>query len=79
MDVYRVLKVSSFASPAEMRKVFPTLDNFRYMDKWWVLNIAGNHLRLIGFIQFQQNRLYVKHIVTHAEYDKLNKEYRTKR
>jgi mRNA interferase HigB len=28
-------------------------------------------LRMIAFIQFTQNRLYVKHIVSHKEYDRL--------
>lgn len=74
-DLYQVLKKSVFVSPDEMRKVFPSLDNFRYKDKWWVINIAGNHLRLIAFIQFVQNQIFVKYIVTHAEYDKLCKRY----
>ena len=36
---------------------------------------CGNHLRLIAFIQFSQNRIYVKHIVNHADYDKLCQRY----
>ena len=30
---------------------------------------------LIAFIEFRDNRVFVKHIVTHAEYDKLCKKY----
>ncbi len=56
-------------------EVFPSLDNFKHKDKWWVLDVGGNHLRVIAFIQFVQNRMYVKHIVTHAEYDGLFKRY----
>jgi len=78
MDVYRILNQAKFISPDEMRRVFPSLDNFKYRDKWWVIDVAGNHLRLIVFIQFTHSRLYVKHIVTHAEYDKLCKKYRGK-
>ncbi len=58
-----------------MRGVFPSLDNFKYKKKWWVIDIAGNHLRLIAFIQFTQKRLYVKHILTHTEYDRLGWRY----
>ena len=78
LDTYRVLNRKSvhFASPDEMRRLFPSLDNFKYRDKWWVLNVGGNHLRMIAFIQFEQNRIYVKHIVTHKEYDKLCERYR---
>lgn len=70
-DLYRVLRKARFGSPDEMRRMFPSLDNFKYRDKWWVIDVAGNHLRLIAVIQFSQNRLYVKHILTHSEYDRL--------
>ncbi len=64
---------SPHARPAHA--VFPSLDNFKYKDKWWVIDIGGNNLRMIAFIEFRDNRLYVKHIVTHAEYDKLCRKY----
>ena len=76
LDLYRVLSVVKFQSPDEMRRVFPSLDNFKYRDKWWVLDIGGNHLRLMAFIQFRNQRIFIKHIVTHAEYDKLCDQYR---
>ncbi len=41
-----------------------------------VSDIGDNNLRLIAFIEFRDNRMYVKHIATHAEYDKLCKRYR---
>jgi len=74
-DLYHVLDKGAFSSPDEMRRVFPSLDNFKYKDKWWVIDIGGNNLRMIAFLQFVQNRIYVKHIVTHAEYDKLCKRH----
>ncbi len=76
MDLHKALEKNRFGSPDEMRKMFPSLDNFKYKDKWWVIDVAGNNLRLIAFIQFVHNRMYVKHIVTHAEYDKLTERYR---
>ena len=75
-DLYRVLRTSRFSSPDEMRQVFPSLDNFKHKDKWWVIDVGGNNLRVIAFIQFINQRIYVKHIVTHAEYDKLGKRYK---
>lgn len=71
MDLYRVLRIARFESPDEMRKIFPSLDNFKYKDKWWVIDVGGNNLRLIAYIQFSQNRMYAKYILTHAEYNKL--------
>lgn len=51
------------------------LSIYCYKDKWWVIDIGGNNLRLLAFIEFRDNRMYVKHIVTHADYDKLCKKY----
>ncbi len=79
LDTYTLLKKSSFSSPEHMRQCFPSLDNFKYKDKWWVIDIGSNKLRLIAYVQFQQNRMYVKHIVTHAEYDKLCKRFAKER
>ena len=73
--VYLVLKKGTFKSPDELKALFPSLDNFKYKKKWWVIDIGGNALRLLAFIEFRDNRIYVKHITTHAEYDKLCKKY----
>lgn len=73
--VYKTLRNGEFDSPEALKAVFPSLDNAKYKDKWWVIDIGGNHLRLIAFIEFRDKRMYVKHIVSHAEYDKLLKKY----
>ncbi len=73
--VYKVLRAGNFSQPNALRNVFPSLDNFKYKDKWWVIDIGGNNIRLIAFIEFQDQRLFVKHIVSHAEYDKLCKQH----
>lgn len=77
MDLYRMLKKSSFKTPDEMKIFFKTLDNFKYKNKWYVLDVGGNNLRIIALIQFVNKRIYIKHIVNHADYDKLCKKYRS--
>jgi mRNA interferase HigB len=72
---YKLLRNGTFSNPNELKSIFPSLDNFKYKDKWWVINIGGNNLRLIAFIEFRDNRMYVKHITTHTEYDKLCDKY----
>lgn len=76
---YRALKSGTFQTPEELRKIFPSLDNFKYKSRWWVIDIGGNNLRLIAFIDFVSQLLYVKHIATHSEYDRLNDYYRKNR
>ncbi len=74
--VYLILRKGNFKSPDMLKKIFPSLDNFKYKKKWWVIDIGGKNLRLIAFIEFRDNRMYVKHIVNHAQYDWLCKKYR---
>ena len=52
------------------------LHNFRYRNKWYVLDVGGNNLRVIAYINFVNKRFFVKHITNHAEYDKLTRYYR---
>ena len=76
LELFRVLQKTDFQAPEEMRALFPSLDNVKYKDKWWVLDVGGHNLRVIAFIQFVNKRMYIKHIVNHADYDKLTEKYR---
>jgi mRNA interferase HigB len=76
LAMFKILKKNDFSTPNDLKAVFPSLDNFKYKDKWWVLDVGGNNLRLILFIQFVNKRIFVKHIVSHADYDKLSERYR---
>ena len=76
METFKVLQKNDFHNPDELKAVFPSLDNFKYKDKWWILDVGGNNLRVIAFIQFVNKRIFVKHIVNHADYEKLAGKYR---
>ncbi|EOX7393377.1 type II toxin-antitoxin system HigB family toxin [Enterobacter quasiroggenkampii] len=75
-DLYRVLKKEHYLSPGDMRKRFPSLDRMKYREKWWVIDVGGGHLRIIFFADFERGKIFIKHISTHAEYDKLMDLYR---
>lgn len=74
--VYKILKSTSYVNPGDLRLDFPSLDRMKFRDKWWVINIGGNNLRLLFFADFEYGRVFVKHIVPHAAYDRLVKSYR---
>jgi len=74
--VYRILSRTPFPTPEHLKQVFASLDNFKYRDKWWVMNIGGNQLRLIAFIDFEHQKVFVKHICDHKRYDALCDYYR---
>jgi mRNA interferase HigB len=76
---YKTLVNTTAGTPEELKKIFPSLDNFKYVDRWYVIDIGGNTLRLIAFLEFQGSKCFIKHIVSHAEYDRITDGHRTKK
>ena len=64
---YRVTKKAQRKNLVEVRRVFPTADA---VDKFTVFNIKGNAYRLITEVNFQTGRIFLRHVLTHAEYSK---------
>ncbi|MEQ8846169.1 type II toxin-antitoxin system HigB family toxin [Botrimarina sp.] len=56
-----------FGSFAELRRTFPTADR---VGRKFVFNIGGNKYRLIAAIHFNTQVLYVRGVLSHAEYDR---------
>lgn len=68
LDVwYRIAKKSKWSSLADVRQVLPTADS---VDKYTVFNINGNAYRLITEINYRTGRIFLRHVLTHAEYSK---------
>jgi mRNA interferase HigB len=40
------------------------------VDKFVVFDIGGNKYRLIAVIHYDRQKVYVRHVLTHAEYDR---------
>ncbi len=59
-----MLKKEDLKSPVKLKHIFSLLNNFKYKDKWWIIDIDDNRLRLMAVIEFRDNRMYIKHIVT---------------
>ncbi|MDH5561832.1 MAG: type II toxin-antitoxin system HigB family toxin [Deltaproteobacteria bacterium] len=64
---YRIIKLSKFNTFAELRKVFSTADQ---VGKFTIFNIGGNKARLIVAIHYNTQRVYIRHVLTHPEYDR---------
>ena len=70
-DWYEKTKSSSWKNLATVKNTFNAVDaigNDRY-----VFNIGGNNFIIIAMIHFSIRTLYIRAIVTHKEYDHLNK------
>lgn len=66
---YKIVKQNNFASLEELRTFFPFADR---VGKLTVFNIGGNKARLIAAIHYNRKKVYIRAILTHAEYDKDN-------
>lgn len=52
---------------AEVRQDFSSADQ---VDGLTVFDIGGNKYRLITFILYKTGKIYIRDVLTHAEYDK---------
>ncbi len=67
LDVwFRIAKRASWQTLADVRKIFSRAD---VVEKWTVFNIKGNKYRLIAEINYRFQRIYIRHVLTHADYD----------
>jgi mRNA interferase HigB len=64
---FRIAKKASWGSLADVRK---TLSSADAVGKWTVFNIKGKQYRLIAEINYAGGRIYVRHVLAHAEYDR---------
>ena len=54
-----------FKKPESLKAVFPSLDNFKYLDKHYVFNVGSQ-------------KCYIREVMTHKEYDFFTAVHRTK-
>jgi mRNA interferase HigB len=64
----QLMEARSYASFAELRQCFSSIDKVGDLH---VFDIGGNKYRLVVFLHFVQQIAYVKHVLTHAEYDRM--------
>jgi len=62
----RILK-SSCQNFAELGQLFPAAD---LVGNFTVFNISGNNYRLITYIDYQAQIIFIRAVLTHAEYDR---------
>lgn len=64
---YKQTKHARWQSFSELRQSFGSADQ---VDKLTVFNIGGNKYRLVTYIDYKKPKVYIRHVLTHAEYDK---------
>ncbi len=64
---YRILKHSTISNFIELQAIFPSADKVEGLT---VFHIGGNKVRLIAAIHYNTQRVYIRYVLTHSEYDK---------
>ena len=63
---YQVLRKNDFENFVQLRRAFPQADQVGGLT---VFNIGGNKARLIAAIHYNRRKVYIRTVLTHAEYD----------
>ena len=62
-----VMAKSTFANFGELRRAFNSVDR---VGDFHVFDIAGNHYCVICAIHFDAGRVYIRHVLTHNDYNR---------
>ena len=62
----KLIERNAFGGFAELKRVFNSVDK---VGNYFVFDVAGNRYRLIAAIHFNTRTVYVRAVLTHAEYD----------
>ena len=64
---YKVVKQAAWMKFADVKATFGTADQ---VGDLVVFNIGGHKYRVIARIDYRRARVYIRHVLTHDEYDK---------
>ena len=64
---FRAAHAAAWQSLIDVRKDFPTADQ---VGTVLIFNVRHNRYRLIAFVVYRKQKLYVKALLTHKEYDR---------
>jgi mRNA interferase HigB len=72
---YRIIDTAGFETFVEVKQSFNAAD---YVPPYTVFDVGGNNFRLITVIHYNRQKLYIRDVFTHTEYDHWSKQQRKK-
>jgi mRNA interferase HigB len=68
---FKAASKGSFRNLPELKQTFGSVDYVSAGRRgFYVFDIGGNKYRVIAAIHFNTQRLFVRHVLTHAQYDR---------
>ena len=69
---YKIASAAEWEGFNDVRAVFSSADVWTSGSgrNYVIFNIGGNNFRLVVSIWYEGRRIYIKHVMTHAEYDR---------
>jgi len=70
LDSWRqVVENTSWATPHDVQKTFPTADLIRGERLSWVFDVRGNKYRVIARVNYEAQEVLIREVLTHDEYE----------
>jgi mRNA interferase HigB len=66
-DWYKKAHQLTATSFPALQQTFATAD---YVDGFTIFDVGGNNYRIIAVIHYDKQRLFVREVMTHADYDR---------
>jgi mRNA interferase HigB len=64
---FKIMSQCEFSSFNDLHTTFSSADKVGALV---VFNIGGNKYRLVASIHFNRSKVYIRHVLTHQEYDR---------
>ena len=64
---YQVVRHAAWKTTAKMLQTWPSAD---IVERSTVFNIGGNEYRLIARVEYRRHEVYIRTVLTHAQYSK---------
>lgn len=64
---YKLTYEAEWQNFVDLRQIYPSADQVSNLT---VFNIGGKNYRLIALVDYKYQKVFIRHVLTHAEYDK---------
>lgn len=69
-----LVRAKRYETSSELKRDFPSVS---FLGRWrTIFNIGGNKYRLVVDVRYDLGRIYIRHVLTHKEYNRLTRENR---